>query len=72
MEFEHGPKKVNEYNQRPVLPDPLAVAGAKVKIVQAKSKPQSQPVKANEKTGIVKKLKNNLLGRMHVTERAEL
>ena len=55
MEFEHGPKKVNEYNQRPVLPDPLAVAGAKVKIVQAKSKPQSQPVKANEKTGIVKK-----------------
>jgi len=26
MEIEHGPRKVNEYKERPVLPDPLHIA----------------------------------------------
>jgi hypothetical protein len=26
MEIEHGPRKVNEYKERPVLPDPIEVA----------------------------------------------
>jgi CRISPR-associated protein (TIGR03986 family) len=30
MEIEYGPDKVNEYKERPVLPDPLAVAGGRV------------------------------------------
>lgn len=29
MEIEHGPSKINEYSERPVLPDPLAVVGRK-------------------------------------------
>ncbi|MGH2542518.1 MAG: TIGR03986 family type III CRISPR-associated RAMP protein, partial [Ardenticatenaceae bacterium] len=27
MEIEYGPRKLNEYKERPVLPDPLAVSG---------------------------------------------
>lgn len=46
MEIEHGTKKVNEYKERPVLPDPFGVISAKATAVEppAKSQPQTQHV----------------------------
>jgi len=69
MEIEHGPDKVNEYKERPVLPDPLAVvAGQPVRpptpareqernaapLQQQRTSTASPPATADVKTGVVK------------------
>jgi CRISPR-associated protein (TIGR03986 family) len=47
MEIERGPRKINEYKERPVLPDPLVVAGQPVQpptsARQTVAQPQRQP-----------------------------
>ncbi len=42
MEVEHGTKKVNEYKERPVLPDPFGVARTHVTAVQPATTPETQ------------------------------
>lgn len=44
MEIEHGPRKLNEYKERPVLPDPLAVVAGQ---------PVQPPAPARQATGQV-------------------
>jgi CRISPR-associated protein (TIGR03986 family) len=59
MEIEHGLDKVNEYKERPVLPDPLAVvAGQPVrppKPVREQVRQASSSAAAEVKTGVVKR-----------------
>ena len=45
MEIEHGPKKINEYKERPVLPDPLNVVGKSTPELKkpTRQQPASQP-----------------------------
>lgn len=42
MEVEHGTKKVNEYKERPVLPDPFGVVAARATVVQPPPTSQAQ------------------------------
>ncbi len=55
MEIEHGLDKVNEYKERPVLPDPLMVAGQPVRDTAPQPRPRAevQPATGAE-TGTVK------------------
>ncbi|MDX9955069.1 MAG: TIGR03986 family CRISPR-associated RAMP protein [Anaerolineae bacterium] len=74
MEIEHGLDKVNEYKERPVLPDPLAVVagqpvrspvpareeGAKTRLPQQqRTSSTPPPVAADVKTGRVKEWKED-------------
>lgn len=43
MEIEHGDERVNEYKERPVLPDPLAVIGEAVNLPRLKPRASSPP-----------------------------
>lgn len=64
MEIEHGLAKINEYKERPVLPDPLAVvAGQPARLSTAKrgqkrNSGSRQPVEET-KVGVVKRWLNN-------------
>ena len=60
MEIEHGLDKVNEYKERPVLPDPLAViAGqpvrASVPVREQRHRPVETHAAGETKTGVVKR-----------------
>jgi CRISPR-associated protein (TIGR03986 family) len=43
MEIEHVPGKVNEYKERPVLPDPLAVAGGAAPAARPAPRAEARP-----------------------------
>ena len=52
MEIEHGPKKVNEYKERPVLPDPSAVIsgpGVATSLPRVTQQQTAQPQRAKSK-----------------------
>jgi cold shock CspA family protein len=54
MEIERGPQKVNEYKERPVLPDPLAVAGQPVRPPDPKRDKEPIEPSGVTRTGTVK------------------
>ena len=59
MEIEHGPRKINEYNARPVLPDPLFVGQQRVRQPrQEVNKSAQESVPAGYVRGRVKEFGN--------------
>lgn len=57
MEIEHGLEKVNEYKERPVLPDPLAVVAGQPVRPPARQRDVATPTEstAGTRIGVVKK-----------------
>lgn len=57
MEIEHGPEEVNEYKERPVLPDPLAVVAGQPVRPPASQRDVAPPTESTTGTriGVVKK-----------------
>lgn len=45
MEIEYGPKKVNEYKERPVLPDPFGVLGTVVPLEKSATPAEPGPLR---------------------------